>query len=259
VLIDVSEEGLTKGLALIQANFNRSRRLSDEQKAEYFGRMSGSTDYGALADCDLVVEAVFEDMATKKKIFAELDRVRSFPLAERLILLLNGALYGGLYERLGCFPRAPGLQAGGVHVLQHLGGAFLPPAHLPPASLNQHAPLFERHTMHPYGRLRRLREGPHAAQHRRDRVRDEPPGVRSWLPGGRLSALRVSRRKSALHGGFVWARGVLNGRKRRVGSDGHALLLAGERHEAARCAPSPPSPPASFFILDISAPSCGFY
>lgn len=78
MLIDVSEEGLTKGLALIQANFNRSRRLSDEQKAEYFGRMSGSTDYGALADCDLVVEAVFEDMATKKKIFAELDRVRSW-------------------------------------------------------------------------------------------------------------------------------------------------------------------------------------
>ena len=60
---------------LIQSNFNRSRRLSDEQKAEYFARIQGVTDYNALADCDLVVEAVFESMDVKKKIFAELDAV----------------------------------------------------------------------------------------------------------------------------------------------------------------------------------------
>ena len=74
-LIDVSEEGLAKGLAAVEANFNRSRRLTDEQKVEYFGRMPGSTDYADLADCDLVVEAVFENMEVKKEIFAQLDKV----------------------------------------------------------------------------------------------------------------------------------------------------------------------------------------
>jgi 3-hydroxyacyl-CoA dehydrogenase len=67
--------GLKKGLALIQSNFNRSRRLSDEQKAEYFSRITGATDYAAVADCDLVVEAVFESMDVKKQIFGELDKV----------------------------------------------------------------------------------------------------------------------------------------------------------------------------------------
>lgn len=56
VMLDISEEGLTKGMALIEANFNRSKRLSDEEKATFFGRMSGTSDYAALADCDLVVE-----------------------------------------------------------------------------------------------------------------------------------------------------------------------------------------------------------
>jgi 3-hydroxyacyl-CoA dehydrogenase len=34
-----------------------------------------AADYGALADCDLVIEAVFEDMDVKRAVFAELDRV----------------------------------------------------------------------------------------------------------------------------------------------------------------------------------------
>ena len=73
-LIDVSEEGLAKGLAAVEANFNRSRRLTDEQKVEHFGRMSGSTDYADLADCDLVVEAVFENMEVKKLVYMYLVR-----------------------------------------------------------------------------------------------------------------------------------------------------------------------------------------
>jgi len=74
-LVDVSEAGLAKGLKMIHANFDRSRRLSVDQKAQFKGRITGSTALTSLADCDMVVEAVFEDMDVKKEIFAELDRI----------------------------------------------------------------------------------------------------------------------------------------------------------------------------------------
>ncbi|MFY9809719.1 3-hydroxyacyl-CoA dehydrogenase NAD-binding domain-containing protein [Aquabacterium sp.] len=50
-------------------------RLSEEGKAAILTRFNGSTAYDALADADIVVEAVFEDMGVKKAVFAELDRV----------------------------------------------------------------------------------------------------------------------------------------------------------------------------------------
>ena len=53
----------------------RKGRLSDEGKAGLLARLTGATTYDALKEADLVIEAVFEDMAVKKAVFAELDRV----------------------------------------------------------------------------------------------------------------------------------------------------------------------------------------
>jgi len=53
----------------------RKGRLSDEGKADILARFKGATTYDALREADLVIEAVFEDMAVKKAVFAELDRV----------------------------------------------------------------------------------------------------------------------------------------------------------------------------------------
>jgi len=50
-------------------------RMTRETKAGALQRFNGDTTYDALADADLVIEAVFEDMAVKKAVFAELDRV----------------------------------------------------------------------------------------------------------------------------------------------------------------------------------------
>ncbi len=50
-------------------------RLSEEGKAAILARFNGSTSYDALADADIVIEAVFEDMGVKKAVFSELDRV----------------------------------------------------------------------------------------------------------------------------------------------------------------------------------------
>ena len=50
-------------------------RMTAAVKAERLARWNGSTAYDALANADLVIEAVFEDMAVKQAVFAELDRV----------------------------------------------------------------------------------------------------------------------------------------------------------------------------------------
>jgi 3-hydroxybutyryl-CoA dehydrogenase len=50
-------------------------RLEEGDAAAIEGRVSATADLEALADCDLVVESVVEDLAVKKQLFAELDRI----------------------------------------------------------------------------------------------------------------------------------------------------------------------------------------
>ena len=50
-------------------------RLDQDEADAISARVSASTDLDALADCDLVVESIVEDLAVKKQLFAELDRV----------------------------------------------------------------------------------------------------------------------------------------------------------------------------------------
>jgi 3-hydroxybutyryl-CoA dehydrogenase len=50
-------------------------RLSEEDRDAIVGRLSATSDLGALADCDLVIESVVEDLSIKKELFVELDRL----------------------------------------------------------------------------------------------------------------------------------------------------------------------------------------
>jgi 3-hydroxyacyl-CoA dehydrogenase len=75
-LIEINDEALERGLGIIDRNYAGSvkrGKLSEDKAAECRGRISGATDYAALADVDLVIEAVFEDPELKKEIFAKLD------------------------------------------------------------------------------------------------------------------------------------------------------------------------------------------
>jgi 3-hydroxyacyl-CoA dehydrogenase len=75
-LIEINDEALERGLAIIDSNYAGSvkrGKLSEEKAADCRGRITGATDYAALADVDLVIEAVFEDPELKKEIFAKLD------------------------------------------------------------------------------------------------------------------------------------------------------------------------------------------
>jgi 3-hydroxybutyryl-CoA dehydrogenase len=50
-------------------------RLDDAERDRIVGRVSATADLDALAGCDLVIESVVEDLAVKKDLFAELDRI----------------------------------------------------------------------------------------------------------------------------------------------------------------------------------------
>ena len=77
-MIERDDASLARGRAHIEKVYDgliAKGRLSAQKKADIMTRWSGSTSYDALADADLVIEAVFEDLAVKQAVFAELDRV----------------------------------------------------------------------------------------------------------------------------------------------------------------------------------------
>jgi 3-hydroxybutyryl-CoA dehydrogenase len=75
---EMNDELLKRGLASIHARLTEavaSGQIPGEVKEQVFGRISGGTDLGALSGCDLIIEAVTEDLGVKKIIFSALDRV----------------------------------------------------------------------------------------------------------------------------------------------------------------------------------------
>jgi 3-hydroxyacyl-CoA dehydrogenase len=77
-IIDVSTENLDRGFGVIRKNYERSVSRGSMTQEQLEGRMAlltPSTDYAALKDADLAIEAVFENMDLKKDIFAKLDAV----------------------------------------------------------------------------------------------------------------------------------------------------------------------------------------
>jgi len=73
---EVNDELAERGRATIDHYLSRGvekGRMTAEQKDETLGRLTLATDLDALAGCDLVIEAVIEDLATKTAVFKELD------------------------------------------------------------------------------------------------------------------------------------------------------------------------------------------
>jgi 3-hydroxyacyl-CoA dehydrogenase len=78
IVLDLDEKAARAGLARIESTYEMSvarGSLSAAKKAERMALISAVSDYGALRDCDMIVEAVFEGMAIKKEVFARLDGV----------------------------------------------------------------------------------------------------------------------------------------------------------------------------------------
>jgi 3-hydroxyacyl-CoA dehydrogenase len=77
-LLEVNDEALQRGMGIIRKNYSitvQKGKMSEEQMEKRIGLIQGSTDYAEIADVDLVIEAVFENLELKKEIFARLDGV----------------------------------------------------------------------------------------------------------------------------------------------------------------------------------------
>jgi 3-hydroxyacyl-CoA dehydrogenase / enoyl-CoA hydratase / 3-hydroxybutyryl-CoA epimerase len=76
VLIDATQEAADRGKAhsegLLDKGMKRGK-VTAEKKAEVLGRITATTDYAALAGCDLIVEAVFEDPKVKAEVTAKVE------------------------------------------------------------------------------------------------------------------------------------------------------------------------------------------
>jgi 3-hydroxybutyryl-CoA dehydrogenase len=75
---EVSEELGERARARVEHYLGREvekARLSGEEKEDALARLTTTTELGELGDCDLVIEAIVEDLDSKRTLFQELDRV----------------------------------------------------------------------------------------------------------------------------------------------------------------------------------------
>ena len=77
-IVEKDEEAIERGLAVVRSNYERTAArggITSDDVETRMGLISGSTDLGDFANCDLVIEAVFEDMSLKKTVFEQLDGI----------------------------------------------------------------------------------------------------------------------------------------------------------------------------------------
>lgn len=77
-LVDANQEALDRGAATMRGNYEASAakgKLTSDQVAQAMGLLTLTTDFNALGQCDLIIEAVYEDMAVKLDIFTRLGKL----------------------------------------------------------------------------------------------------------------------------------------------------------------------------------------
>ena len=77
-LVERDEASLERGLGVVRRNYERTAArggISSDDVQTRMDLLQGSTDMGDFADCDLMIEAVFENMALKKDVFSQLDGI----------------------------------------------------------------------------------------------------------------------------------------------------------------------------------------
>jgi 3-hydroxyacyl-CoA dehydrogenase len=77
-IVETSQEALDRGTGIIRKNYEASAakgRISEADVEAAMGMLTPTLNLEALADCDLIIEAVFENMEVKKEIFGKLDTI----------------------------------------------------------------------------------------------------------------------------------------------------------------------------------------
>jgi 3-hydroxyacyl-CoA dehydrogenase len=76
-IFEMNQEALDRGTGVMRKNYEATAtkgRMTGEQVEKAMGLLTPTLDFEALADCDLIIEAVFEQMDVKKDIFTRLDK-----------------------------------------------------------------------------------------------------------------------------------------------------------------------------------------
>jgi 3-hydroxyacyl-CoA dehydrogenase len=103
-LLEMKQEALDKGLATIRRNYESSMKkgkLTQQSLEQRMGLISSTLNYDDIAQADIVIEAVFEDMAVKEGVFRRLDQV----MKPGAILATNTSTLD--VNRIAAFTRRP--------------------------------------------------------------------------------------------------------------------------------------------------------
>ncbi len=90
-IVEMNQEALDRGTGVMRKNYEASAakgKLTGEQVSKAMGLLNPTLNFDALADCDLIIEAVFEQMEIKKEIFGRLDKI-----AKRGAILASNTSY----------------------------------------------------------------------------------------------------------------------------------------------------------------------
>jgi 3-hydroxyacyl-CoA dehydrogenase len=77
-VIEVAKDALDRGLGVVRKNYEGTAsrgRITAADVEKRMGLIKGSTDFKDMADADIVIEAVFEEMPVKKEVFAKIDGI----------------------------------------------------------------------------------------------------------------------------------------------------------------------------------------
>ena len=77
-ILEMKQEALDKGIAIIEKNYQaqvKKGKLKEDKFQQRMGLLSSTLNYEDLADADLVIEAVFEEIGVKEQVFNQLDAV----------------------------------------------------------------------------------------------------------------------------------------------------------------------------------------
>ena len=78
VVKEVSDDLIAKGFGGIEkslAKFAEKGTITSEQQTEIRGRLSGTTSFDKLADCDIIIEAIIENLEEKRSTYRQLDEI----------------------------------------------------------------------------------------------------------------------------------------------------------------------------------------
>jgi 3-hydroxyacyl-CoA dehydrogenase len=77
-IVEMQQEALDRGTGIMRKNYEATAskgRMTADQVEQAMGLLNPTLDFDALAECDLIIEAVFENMDVKKDVFTRLDKI----------------------------------------------------------------------------------------------------------------------------------------------------------------------------------------